>query len=46
MRLRELEKSKELAEEHWVWLESILRKIFIDAFVHGYKHAKDKEKKE
>jgi len=39
---------KQLAEEHWTWLESILyqqrlmeKKLFIDAFVHGYKHGKD-----
>jgi len=29
------------AEELWEWLETLLRKIFIDAFVHGYKHGKD-----
>ena len=38
----------ELAQEHWSWLQSILdkqreieRKLFIDAFVHGYKHGKE-----
>lgn len=38
---------RELAKEHWDWLESILfqqrqmeRKLFIDAFVHGYGHSK------
>lgn len=38
----------ELAQEHWVWLQSVLevdrqlqRKLFIDAFVHGYKHGKE-----
>jgi hypothetical protein len=36
---------KQLAEEHWAWIESILyqqrlmeKKLFIDAFVHGFKH--------
>lgn len=27
-----------LAEEHWSWLETLLHKIYTDAFVHGYKH--------
>ena len=37
--------SLELAQEHWSWLQSILdeqremeRKLFIDAFAHGFKH--------
>lgn len=34
----------QLAEEHWDWLESILRKMFIDAFIHGYKHGKESKK--
>ncbi|KKN74178.1 hypothetical protein LCGC14_0392640 [marine sediment metagenome] len=42
---------KELAEEHWGWIESLLyqqrqmeKKLFIDAFVHGFKHGrKDKQ---
>ncbi len=40
-----------LAQEHWAWLQSILdnqrgmeRKLFIDAFVHGYKHGEDSRK--
>ena len=33
--------AKELAEAHWEWLESLLRKIFVDAFVHGVKHEKE-----
>jgi len=35
--------ARELATEHWDWLESLLRKVYIDAFVHGYKHAKERE---
>ena len=33
------EKAKKLAEEHWKWLETWLRIVYVDAFVHGYKHA-------
>ncbi len=39
------EEARELAKEHWEWLESILvqqleiqHKLFVDAFVHGAKH--------
>jgi len=31
---------QQLADEHWNWLETILRKIFKDAFIHGYKHGR------
>jgi len=37
---------RQLAEEHWGWLESLLRKIFIDAFIHGYKHSQQEVKDE
>ena len=30
-----------LANQHWDWLESLLRKIYIDSFRHGYKHGKE-----
>lgn len=40
------EQARKLAEEHWNWLEPILmlqlqltRRLFIDAFIHGAKHA-------
>lgn len=47
--------SPELAQEHWTWIQSLLeiqhqaglqlqRKLFVDAFVHGYKHAKEERK--
>ena len=36
--MSEQEKARQLAEAHWAWLESILHKLFVDAFVHGYKH--------
>lgn len=45
--------ARELAEEHWLWLESILgeqrrmeKKLFIDAFIHGVKHEKDYKERE
>ena len=31
-------KAKVLAEEHWEWLEPIIRRFFIDGFIHGYRH--------
>ena len=36
-------KGKELAEEHWKWLQSLLKKVYIDAFVHGYKHGRNEK---
>jgi len=45
---KKIKTSLELAQEHWSWLQNILdkqremeRKLFIDAFVHGYKHGKE-----
>ncbi len=32
---------RKLAEEHWEWLESLLHKVYVDAMIHGYKHAID-----
>lgn len=32
---------RQLAEEHWEWLEAILHKIYVDALIHGYKHGKE-----
>ena len=39
---------RQLAEEHWDWLEPILlkqleltRRLFIDAMIHGHKHGKE-----
>ena len=34
-------KATRKAEIHWIWLEKLLGHIFIDAFVHGYKHGKE-----
>lgn len=44
--LKELREVQEKATEHWEFLERWLRIVFIDAFVHGYKHGKDKEVKD
>lgn len=38
------DKARKKAEEHWVWLETVLHKIFVDAFIHGYKHGKENTK--
>ena len=27
-----------IAQEHWDWVATWLRMMYIDAFVHGYKH--------
>ena len=37
---------KEKAEEHWKFLESWLHRIFVDAFLHGYKHGIEEEQDE
>jgi len=39
------EDARKLAEEHWRFLERWLRLVYVDAFVHGYKHAKQGEKR-
>jgi hypothetical protein len=36
------EEIRKLAEEHWVFLEKWLHMLFVDGFVHGWKHAKQK----
>ena len=40
----------QVAEEHWEWLQSLLdrqremeKKLFIDAFKHGFKHGVKEE---
>lgn len=32
------ESPENLAIEHWDWLQTLLQKVYCDAFVHGYKH--------
>jgi len=38
-----LEKARQLAEEHWIWLEGWLHKVFVDAFIQGYKHGREEK---
>jgi len=40
-----MKSDKQLAEEHWEWLESLLHKIFVDAMVHGIKHGRQSKVK-
>ena len=42
---REYQKAKELAENHWQFLERWLHMVFVDGFIHGYKHALEEERK-
>ena len=35
---------KELAEAHWAWLVTWLKIIYVDSFIHGYKHGKADKK--
>ena len=30
------------AEEHWKFLEKWMHMVFIDAFIHGWKHGEEK----
>ena len=39
------EEIKKLAEDHWEYVESICRKMYIDAFIHGVKHGLESEKR-
>ena len=32
------ERGKQLAEDHAGWLFEVLRKTYVDAFVHGHGH--------
>ena len=31
----------QLANEHWERLQTLLGKVYKDAFIHGYKHGKE-----
>jgi len=42
---REYQKAKELAENHWQFLERWLHMVFVDGFIHGYKHALEERRK-
>lgn len=32
------------AIEHWIWLERVMRLMYVEAFMHGYKHGKEGDK--
>ena len=32
---------KELAEQHYTYVESVCHKMYVDAFVHGIKHGQE-----
>ena len=34
--------AEEMAEEHWKYVESICHKMYVDGFIHGFKHGGDK----
>ena len=36
---------QQLAEEHWEFQERWLHMVFVDSFVHGYKHGQEDAKK-
>jgi hypothetical protein len=33
-----MDNSKQTAEDHWKFLESWLHMVYVDSFIHGYKH--------
>ena len=44
-----LEEARREAEDHWAWLETVLKmqqmlmgKLYVDAFIHGWKHGCEK----
>jgi len=41
MKRKKMERAKLLAEEHWEWINKWLHIVFVDAFVHGYKHGRE-----
>ena len=42
-----MSEAKKKAEEHWKFLQRWLRMVYVDAFIHGYKHGRqDKVKRE
>jgi hypothetical protein len=34
--------AERLAQEHWKWFSKVIERVYIDAFIHGWKHAKEK----
>ncbi len=37
------EEAKALAEKHWKFMEKWLHMAFVDGFVHGVKHEREKK---
>lgn len=37
----DFQRAEDLADLHWRWLEELLKKVYKDAFVHGYKHGRE-----
>jgi hypothetical protein len=35
-----MNRKEELAEEHWKYVESICKMMYITAFIHGVKHGR------
>lgn len=31
----------DIAERHYTYVESLSHKMYVDAFIHGYKHGKE-----
>jgi len=40
-KLMRLSEGEKLAEKHAIWLFDLLRKVYVEAFEHGYKHGWD-----
>lgn len=40
----QLQRAKQLAEDHWNYLSLRIGELYKDAFVHGYKHRIEDEK--
>jgi len=36
-----MDKQNEIAEKHWQYVESLCHKMYVDGFIHGYKHGLD-----
>ena len=41
--MAEEEEAKKIAEAHWKWVETWLHIIYVDAFIHGFKHGGKKK---
>ena len=41
--MSKINEATKLADEHWAWLVKLLEHVYKDAFIHGYKHGKEKQ---